>query len=105
MNIRLIPDLAPIEDAMKTVSSIGVVMLGSLPAAELLRRALSKPLMRLGRKLGMKRFEPCRAAGRLCERYAGARDDEGDGSARADDERRVFGLRRLRPRRAFGIHD
>ena len=43
-----------IEDAMKTVSSIGVVMLGSLPAAELLRRALSKPLMRLGRRLGMK---------------------------------------------------
>ena len=53
-DIRLIPNLAPIEDAMKTVSSIGVVMLGSLPAAELLRRALSKPLMRLERKLGMK---------------------------------------------------
>ena len=53
-DIRVIPNLAPIEDAMKTVSSIGVVMLGSLPAAELLRRALSKPLMRLGRRLGMK---------------------------------------------------
>lgn len=53
-NIQLIPNLAPIEDAMKTVSSIGVVMLGSLPAAELLRRALSKPLMRLGRRLGIK---------------------------------------------------
>ena len=50
----MIPNLAPIEDAMKTVSSIGVVMLGSLPAAELLRRTLSKPLMRLGRRLGMK---------------------------------------------------
>ena len=54
VNIRLIPGLAPIEDAMITVSSSGVVMLGSLPAAELLRRALSKPLMRLGRKLGMR---------------------------------------------------
>lgn len=53
-DIRLIPNLAPIEDAMKTVSSIGVVMLGSLPAAELLCHALSKPLMRLGRRLGMK---------------------------------------------------
>ena len=53
-NVRLVPNLAPIEDAMKTVSSIGVVMLGSLPAAELLRRALSKLLMRLGRRLGMK---------------------------------------------------
>lgn len=53
-DIRLIPGLALMEDAMKTVSSIGIVMLGSLPMAELLRRALSKPLMRLGRKLGMK---------------------------------------------------
>ena len=53
-DVRVIPSLAPIEDAMKTVSSIGVVMLGSLPAAELLRRALSKPLMRLERRLGMK---------------------------------------------------
>ena len=53
-DIRVIPNLEQIEDVMKTVSSIGVVMLGSLPAAELLRRALSKPLMRLGRRLGMK---------------------------------------------------
>ena len=49
-------------------------------------------------------FEPCRAAGRFREHYAGARDDEGNGSAGADDERRVFGLRRLRARRASGIH-
>ena len=51
--VALIPNLAPIEEAMKTVSGIGIVMLGSLPAAEVLRRALSRPLMRLGQKLGM----------------------------------------------------
>ena len=44
----LIPALAPLEDAMKTVSGIGIVMLGSLPTAELLQRILSKPLKRLG---------------------------------------------------------
>ena len=53
-DIRVIPNLEQIEDAMETISSIGVVMLGSLPAAEMLRRALSKPLMRLGRRVGMK---------------------------------------------------
>lgn len=51
--VALIPNLAPIEEAMKTVSGIGIVMLGSLPAAEVLRRVLSRPLMRLGQKLGM----------------------------------------------------
>lgn len=48
-----LPGMAPIEDAMDIVSSIGVVMLGSLPAAELLRRLLSKPFTRLGTKLGL----------------------------------------------------
>lgn len=45
----LLPGLAPIEDAMKVVSGIGVVLLGSLPAAELLRR----PLQALGRRAGL----------------------------------------------------
>lgn len=44
----LLPGMAPIEDAMRVVSSIGVVMLGSLPAAELLHRLLEKPFARLG---------------------------------------------------------
>ncbi len=49
----LLPGLAPIEDAMKVVSGIGVVLLGSLPAAELLRRALSRPLRTLGLRAGL----------------------------------------------------
>ncbi len=48
---HLLPGMAPIEDAMGVVSSIGVVMLGSLPAAELLRRLLTKPFTRLGARL------------------------------------------------------
>lgn len=49
----LLSDLAPLEDAMAVVSSIGIVLLGSLPAAELLQRALKKPLSWIGQKTGM----------------------------------------------------
>ncbi len=45
--------MTPIEDAMATVSSIGIVMLGSLPVTELIQRILKKPLERLGEHLGM----------------------------------------------------
>lgn len=45
--------MAPIGEAMGVVASIGVVMLGSLPTAELLRRALERPLSRLGALLGV----------------------------------------------------
>ena len=50
---RLLPGMAPIGEAMEVVASIGIVMLGSLPMAELLRRLLGKPFTVLGRKLGM----------------------------------------------------
>ena len=45
--------MAPIEEAMGVVSSIGIVMLGSLPVSEFLRRVLSKPFTLLGRRLGL----------------------------------------------------
>ena len=50
---KLLPGMAPLTDAMSVVSSIGIVMLGSLPAAELLRRLLEKPFTRLGIRLRM----------------------------------------------------
>lgn len=50
---QIVKGLAPIEDAMAVVSSIGIVMLGSLPAAEILRRLLEKPLNWIGSKTGM----------------------------------------------------
>lgn len=52
--VTLLPELMPIEDAMRIVSGIGVVLLGSLPAAELLQRALRRPLQALGRRTGMR---------------------------------------------------
>lgn len=49
----ILPGLDPVEEAMAVISSIGVVLLGSLPTSELLQRALKKPLAWLGKKTGM----------------------------------------------------
>lgn len=46
-----LPGMAPIDDALSVVSSIGVVLLGSLPTAEFLRRRMIKPFSILGQKL------------------------------------------------------
>lgn len=49
----LIHGMAPLADAMGVVSAIGIVLLGSLPVAELLCRLLKKPFARLGTKLNL----------------------------------------------------
>lgn len=49
----ILPGMAPLGEAMEVVASIGVVMLGSLPVAELLRRGLERPFALLGRRLGV----------------------------------------------------
>lgn len=49
-----VPGMDPIGESMGVVSSIGVVMLGSLPIAELLLRALERPFAALGAKLGLR---------------------------------------------------
>ena len=51
--LPLIPNLTPLKDAMETVCSIGIVLLGCLPLSELLRRALEKPIRWLGGKTGL----------------------------------------------------
>lgn len=50
---QVIPGTALLEEAMQVVASIGIVMLGSLPFAELLQRILKRPLSWLGGKTGM----------------------------------------------------
>lgn len=50
---QMIPGMTPLEEAMKVVASIGIVMLGSLPFAEILQRILKQPLNWLGKKTGM----------------------------------------------------
>lgn len=51
--ISLVGGLASVEEGVQVVGSIAVVMLGSLPLAELLRRALARPLGWVGRKTGL----------------------------------------------------
>lgn len=48
-----IKGMYPIQEGMEVVASIGIVMLGSLPVAELLQRFLRKPFARLGKKWNM----------------------------------------------------
>ena len=45
--------MAPLREAMSTVASIGIVMLGSLPLADLLCRGLARPLGWLGGRVGL----------------------------------------------------
>lgn len=49
----LIPGLAPLEDSLEVVSSIGIVMLGCMPLTELLQRLLRKPIHWIGQKTGL----------------------------------------------------
>lgn len=51
--IFLLPGLADLDEALKIVGSIAIVMLGSLPLAELLRRSLSRPFRWIGSKTGL----------------------------------------------------
>lgn len=48
-----IPGMTSLEEAMKVVSSIGIVLLGSLPFAAILQRILKKPLLWIGKKVGL----------------------------------------------------
>lgn len=50
---QIIRGIMPVEEAMEVVSSIAVVMLGSLPVAELLKRTLNRPFSWIGRRTGM----------------------------------------------------
>lgn len=47
----VVPGMAPLEEALAVVASIGIVMLGSLPLAEFLKRLMKRPFAWFGRKL------------------------------------------------------
>lgn len=51
--IPLLQNLLPLEDAMNIVSSICIVMLGSMPLAELIQRLLKKPFEKIGARTGL----------------------------------------------------
>ena len=53
IGFELIPGMVSLPEAMQVVSSIGIMLLGSLPLSELLQRLLKRPFEALGRRTGM----------------------------------------------------
>ena len=51
--IRLIPGLAPIEEGFQTVGAIAIVLAGAFPLVLVLTKLLRKPLVKLGKVLGI----------------------------------------------------
>lgn len=51
--LTLIPAMPPLMDAMETVSSICIVMLGSMPLAELVQRVMKVPFAKIREKTGL----------------------------------------------------
>ena len=51
--ITLLKDLLPLQDAMKTVSAICIVMLGSMPMAELIQRIMKVPFAKICETTGL----------------------------------------------------
>ena len=51
--MTILPGITPLKEAMGVACSIGIVMLGSLPMAELLKVILKKPFRWFGEKTGM----------------------------------------------------
>lgn len=51
--VSLLKELLPLQEAMKTVSAICIVILGSMPLAELLQRLLKTPLQNISNKTGL----------------------------------------------------
>ena len=51
--ITILQNLLPLQDAMKTVSAICIVMLGSMPLAELIQRIMKKPFEKICDRTGL----------------------------------------------------
>ncbi len=53
MKVQFIPQMAPLQDAMAIVSGICIVMLGSMPLAELIQKLMKKPFAWIQAKTGI----------------------------------------------------
>lgn len=51
--VVIIPGMAPIEEALGIIGSIGIVLLGTFPVLSLLTKVLDKPLGAVGKKIGL----------------------------------------------------
>lgn len=53
MKVTILPGMTPLKDAMGVSCGIGIVMLGSLPLAELIQRIMKRPFAWFGEKTGL----------------------------------------------------
>ena len=51
--VEILAGMPPLQEAMQTVCSICIVMLGSMPLAELIQRIMRRPFAWIGRKTGL----------------------------------------------------
>lgn len=51
--IVIIPGMAPVWDGIQIIGSIAIVLLGAFPMVKVITKVFQKPLMALGRKMGM----------------------------------------------------
>ena len=52
-NVVLIPNMAPIGEALTIIGQIGVVLLGTFPVLSILTKVLDKPLTSIGQNIGL----------------------------------------------------
>ncbi|NPV71355.1 MAG: ethanolamine utilization protein EutH [Firmicutes bacterium] len=51
--VVIIPGMAPVEEGIKIIGAIGIMLLGAYPMVTVITRVFNKPLLTLGRSLGM----------------------------------------------------
>lgn len=51
--VVIIPGMAPVWDGIQIIGSIGIVLLGAFPMVKVITKVFKKPLMALGRRMGM----------------------------------------------------
>lgn len=100
----LLPDLAPLEDAMAVVSSIGIVLLGSPSDGGAFTAGAQKAALFYWKKNRHERQQCRRPSDGHCQPCSGDHNDGKNGRARKDCKRSFPRLRRIDHRRTYGIY-
>ena len=99
----LVPGMAPIEEGFVTVGAIAIVLAGAFPLVYVITRVFQKPLLRLGRLLGMNDVAAAGMVATLANNIPHVPDDGRHGSPGQDHQRGLRRVRLLRVRRPPGF--
>lgn len=100
----LLPDLAPLEDAMAVVSSIGIVLLGAFRRQEAFTAGAQKAALFYWKKNRHERQQCRRPSDGHCQPCSSDHNDGKNGRARKDCKHSFPRLRRIDHRRTYGIY-